>query len=181
MCWQYPSSTPAKSIADCIYTRRWLPSQAPPPSPGNNKATARPLSSSTITPSTKTGSKNFSHSRADLSVENDAKLMFGTVFSLRNIVRKIGGEDDTWIGLPFSYKFFFGFLSLITHSLVGWHSWPAAYKLIVWPCYVFYKLLILSNIAIQTTSLWDSHQRQICHAHRHQSWIYEDCVAPNLC
>ncbi|PSR93939.1 Longin-like domain-containing protein [Coniella lustricola] len=29
--------------------------------------------------------------------QNDAKLIFGTVFSLRNIVRKLGGEDDAFI------------------------------------------------------------------------------------
>ena len=26
--------------------------------------------------------------------DDDAKLIFGTVFSLRNMVRKLGGEDD---------------------------------------------------------------------------------------
>lgn len=29
--------------------------------------------------------------------QNDAKLIFGTVFSLRNMVRKLGGEDDAFI------------------------------------------------------------------------------------
>lgn len=28
---------------------------------------------------------------------DDAKLIFGTVFSLRNMVRKLGGEDDAFI------------------------------------------------------------------------------------
>ncbi|KAH7329201.1 Longin-like domain-containing protein [Stachybotrys elegans] len=28
---------------------------------------------------------------------DDAKLIFGTVFSLRNIVRKLGGDDDAFI------------------------------------------------------------------------------------
>jgi len=28
------------------------------------------------------------------SADDDAKLIFGTVFSLRNMVRKLGGEDD---------------------------------------------------------------------------------------
>jgi hypothetical protein len=31
-----------------------------------------------------------------LSAEDDAKLIFGTVFSLRNMVRKLGGEDDRY-------------------------------------------------------------------------------------
>lgn len=29
--------------------------------------------------------------------QNDAKLIFGTVFSLRNMVRKLGGDDDAFI------------------------------------------------------------------------------------
>lgn len=29
--------------------------------------------------------------------QNDAKLIFGTVFSLRNMVRKLGGPDDAFI------------------------------------------------------------------------------------
>ncbi len=33
----------------------------------------------------------------ELSAEDDAKLVFGTVFSLRNMVRKLGGEDDRWV------------------------------------------------------------------------------------
>jgi hypothetical protein len=28
---------------------------------------------------------------------DDAKLIFGTVFSLRNMIRKLGGEDDAFI------------------------------------------------------------------------------------
>lgn len=30
------------------------------------------------------------------TAEDDAKLIFGTVFSLRNMVRKLGGEDDRY-------------------------------------------------------------------------------------
>ena len=29
-----------------------------------------------------------------LSAEDDAKLVFGTIFSLRNMVSKLGGADD---------------------------------------------------------------------------------------
>ncbi len=35
--------------------------------------------------------------QADDSRKNDAKLIFGTVFSLRNMVRKLGGDDDAFI------------------------------------------------------------------------------------
>lgn len=31
-----------------------------------------------------------------LSAEDDAKLIFGTIFSLRNMVRKLGGEDERY-------------------------------------------------------------------------------------
>lgn len=32
--------------------------------------------------------------RGALSAEDDAKLVFGAVYSLRNMVRKLGGDDD---------------------------------------------------------------------------------------
>jgi len=35
--------------------------------------------------------------RHTLSAEDDAKLIFGTVFSLRNMVRKLGGDDDSFL------------------------------------------------------------------------------------
>ena len=31
------------------------------------------------------------------SSSDDAKLIFGTVFSLRNMVRKLGGDDDAFV------------------------------------------------------------------------------------
>merc|ERR1712169_16655 len=31
------------------------------------------------------------------NASDDAKLIFGTVFSLRNMVRKLGGEDDSFL------------------------------------------------------------------------------------
>jgi hypothetical protein len=31
------------------------------------------------------------------STADDAKLIFGTVFSLRNMVRKLGGDDDAFV------------------------------------------------------------------------------------
>ncbi len=34
---------------------------------------------------------------ARLSAQDDAKLIFGTIFSLRNMVRKLGGPDDSFI------------------------------------------------------------------------------------
>ena len=32
--------------------------------------------------------------------DDEAKLVFGTVFSLRNMARKLGGEDDRYVFFP---------------------------------------------------------------------------------
>ncbi|KAF2205568.1 snare-like protein [Delitschia confertaspora ATCC 74209] len=70
--------------AECIYNRRW----AAPPVPKS----ARPMSGSSMT-------SNGDHPavRKGLSREDDAKLIFGLVFSLRNMVQKLGGDDDTFL------------------------------------------------------------------------------------
>ncbi|RFU77657.1 multiple myeloma 2 [Trichoderma arundinaceum] len=52
---------------ECVYVKSWMPA--------HTSGTAPALS---------TGS-------------DDAKLVFGTVFSLRNMVRKLGGDDDAFI------------------------------------------------------------------------------------
>lgn len=62
---------------ECIYSKKWFPT--------------RPLSASSADlplPSRK---------RTALSAQDDAKLIFGTVFSLRNITRKLGGPDDKYV------------------------------------------------------------------------------------
>ena len=61
--------------AECIYKKKWTP---------------RPTSSSQSQPP-----NGVSASKA-LSAEDDAKLIFGTIFSLRNMVRKLGGPDDKY-------------------------------------------------------------------------------------
>lgn len=38
-----------------------------------------------------------------LSNEDDAKLIFGSIFSLRRMVRQLGGEDDRYVGLVYVY------------------------------------------------------------------------------
>ncbi|POS76669.1 hypothetical protein DHEL01_v204934 [Diaporthe helianthi] len=47
----------------------------------------------TTTMTTKAAAAKTKSTRA----QNDAKLIFGTVFSLRNMVRKLGGPDDAFI------------------------------------------------------------------------------------
>ncbi|RDA95823.1 hypothetical protein CP533_5064 [Ophiocordyceps camponoti-saundersi (nom. inval.)] len=65
---------------ECIYAKSWLP-----PSPSTTTA-ATSSSLPTSTPKSKSA-----------TASDDAKLVFGTVFSLRNMVRKLGGEDDAFI------------------------------------------------------------------------------------
>ena len=77
--------------AECIYKRRWLPR---PISTGS--ASSRPTFETTpLSNGVSTGT-----GRPTLSAEDDAKLIFGTVFSLRNMVRKLGGDDDKYAGSP---------------------------------------------------------------------------------
>ncbi|RDA86720.1 hypothetical protein CP532_4195 [Ophiocordyceps camponoti-leonardi (nom. inval.)] len=68
---------------ECIYAKSWLP-----PSPSSSAPTT---GSTTTAPSTKTSRQK------PATASDDAKLVFGTVFSLRNMVRKLGGEDDAFI------------------------------------------------------------------------------------
>ncbi|KIW83285.1 hypothetical protein Z517_02530 [Fonsecaea pedrosoi CBS 271.37] len=70
--------------AECIYKRQWLP-----PAISTTGKTSRPSSQTYV--------NGGPHSRSVLSAEDDAKLIFGTVFSLRNMVRKLGGEDDSFL------------------------------------------------------------------------------------
>ncbi|KAL9128676.1 MAG: hypothetical protein Q9217_002704 [Psora testacea] len=77
--------------ADCIYKKRWAP---------------RPNSSSKGPPQV----NGLSDGQKVLSAEDDAKLVFGTIFSLRNVVKKLGGPDDNHYKLhyyetPTSLKF----------------------------------------------------------------------------
>lgn len=68
-------------LAECIYKRTWLPSYM-----SSTGKSSRPSSQAYVNGGTQ--------ARTGLSADDDAKLIFGTVFSLRNMVRKLGGEDD---------------------------------------------------------------------------------------
>ena len=65
--------------AECIYSKSWVP---PPSDDG-----APPATNTTTSKTTSSTDAN----------SNDAKLIFGTVFSLRNMVRKLGGDDDAFV------------------------------------------------------------------------------------
>ncbi|QVM11876.1 TRAPP subunit bet5, variant 2 [Coccidioides posadasii str. Silveira] len=74
--------------AECIYKRRWLPRPTSvPPKTSRPASDTAPLSNG-VSKSAPGG---------PLSAEDDAKLIFGTVFSLRNMVRKLGGDDDNFL------------------------------------------------------------------------------------
>lgn len=68
--------------AECVFARSWLPLHASgrPQTPSSRQSAAAPLTGSAM-----------------LASSDDAKLIFGTVFSLRNMVRKLGGDDDAFI------------------------------------------------------------------------------------
>ncbi|KAL6248875.1 Trafficking protein particle complex subunit BET5 [Rhinocladiella similis] len=70
--------------AECIYKRTWLPSYM-----SSTGKSSRPSSQAYVNGGTQ--------ARTGLSADDDAKLIFGTVFSLRNMVRKLGGEDDSFL------------------------------------------------------------------------------------
>ncbi|KAK4214553.1 Sybindin-like family protein [Rhypophila decipiens] len=68
---------------ECIYSKKWLP----PSAEGN------PTGPSTFPTTNGAPHRHYNGNKAS----DDAKLIFGTVFSLRNMVRKLGGEDDAFI------------------------------------------------------------------------------------
>lgn len=67
---------------ECVYSKLWVGQHAPGPSgvPSLNPASAAAAAIA-------------KRNRAS----DDAKLIFGTVFSLRNMARKLGGDDDAFI------------------------------------------------------------------------------------
>ncbi|KAF2866472.1 trafficking protein-like protein particle complex subunit 1 [Massariosphaeria phaeospora] len=72
---------------ECIYSRRWTP-----PSQAASSKNARPQSGSSTT-----SNGDAPPVRRPMSQSDDEKLIFGLVFSLRNMVQKLGGEDDTFL------------------------------------------------------------------------------------
>ncbi|PYH94933.1 transport protein particle subunit bet5 [Aspergillus ellipticus CBS 707.79] len=75
--------------AECIYKRRWLPR----PSSIVGSKSSRPTSEASA-PATGPPAVLGQSAR---TTDDDAKLIFGTVFSLRNMARKLGGEDDNFV------------------------------------------------------------------------------------
>ncbi|KAK7414528.1 Trafficking protein particle complex subunit BET5 [Neonectria punicea] len=70
---------------ECVYSKSWLP---PPQNPDT-----RPLGSGSVATTTTMAPAP----QPSVTSSDDAKLIFGTIFSLRNMARKLGGEDDAFI------------------------------------------------------------------------------------
>ncbi|PMD65065.1 snare-like protein [Hyaloscypha bicolor E] len=82
---------------ECIYSRLWARQDRPISGSG---ASNRPISTSSTASGGNTLVPDLGPARARparLSAQDDAKLIFGTIFSLRNMVRKLGGPDDSFI------------------------------------------------------------------------------------
>ncbi|KAF1362100.1 snare-like protein [Lizonia empirigonia] len=82
---------------ECIYSRRWTP--RPVSSSGSTAAskTTRPTSSASLTSTAPHDAPGAPPTHRVLSHADDEKLIFGLVFSLRNMVTKLGGSDDTFL------------------------------------------------------------------------------------
>ncbi|OJJ48810.1 hypothetical protein ASPZODRAFT_129121 [Penicilliopsis zonata CBS 506.65] len=74
--------------AECIYKRQWLPRPV-----SITAKSSRPVSE----PSGLSNGSPAVFGQSARTTDDDAKLIFGTVFSLRNMVRKLGGEDDSFV------------------------------------------------------------------------------------
>ncbi|KAH8749894.1 sybindin-like family protein [Diaporthe sp. PMI_573] len=99
---------------ECVFTKNWLPpsQQAALPASAAEAAAVAASSTSDTRPSTAVNgipttapavttpappTTAAAMKARSTRAQNDAKLIFGTVFSLRNMVRKLGGDDDAFI------------------------------------------------------------------------------------
>ncbi|KAL3964406.1 hypothetical protein ACCO45_001410 [Purpureocillium lilacinum] len=69
---------------------------APPPQPARPTSASSASAAAAASASTAAAAPTQQPSAVSAS-SDDAKLVFGTVFSLRNMVRKLGGDDDAFI------------------------------------------------------------------------------------
>ncbi|KAI0866847.1 snare-like protein [Xylaria cubensis] len=94
---------------ECIYSKQWFETPAPAPSalPHDHHQQANgngPAMATTAGEQQQQQQQQPSKPRRNKGAD-DAKLIFGTVFSLRNMVRKLGGDDDAFISFRTSqYK-----------------------------------------------------------------------------
>ncbi|KAF3053343.1 TRAPP subunit bet5 [Didymella keratinophila] len=82
---------------ECIYSRRWTPRPSSSGATTASKST-RPTSAASLSSATPTHPNDGTVApHKGLSHADDEKLIFGLVFSLRNMVTKLGGADDTFL------------------------------------------------------------------------------------
>ncbi|KAK0673876.1 Longin-like domain-containing protein [Cercophora samala] len=85
---------------ECIYSKSWLPppsvsSHDPLTNPPTHPQHQQPPPHQPQQPPQSTTTTTLTLTQKQSS--DNAKLLFGTVFSLRNMVRKLGGPDDAFI------------------------------------------------------------------------------------
>lgn len=102
--------------AECIYSKRWVPlpsATAPGAPPGSSSGGSDPAASqrsstalsaagpgqraSTAPSTSATAATTAARRTAETKAADDAKLIFGTVFSLRRLVRQLGGAEDQFL------------------------------------------------------------------------------------
>ncbi|KAI1180446.1 Sybindin-like protein [Nemania sp. FL0916] len=86
---------------ECIYSKQWFqPAAASAPSttaPSQQQQTQADGSGPTPAVAERDAGATVAAKPRRNRSGDDAKLVFGTVFSLRNMVRKLGGDDDAFI------------------------------------------------------------------------------------
>lgn len=89
---------PPPPPAECVYAKSWLPPARPASasSASASAAAAQPQAQAQA-PQQARAQHPLAGAPAVSTASDNAKLVFGTVFSLRNMVRKLGGDDDAFI------------------------------------------------------------------------------------
>lgn len=80
--------------AECIYSKLWARQEGVPSLAAGAATRSRAMTDSGPDSPINTGPARSRPAR--LSAKDDAKLIFGTIFSLRNMAHKLGGPDDRW-------------------------------------------------------------------------------------
>ncbi|KAF2968502.1 hypothetical protein GQX73_g5121 [Xylaria multiplex] len=82
---------------ECIYSKQWFQPAAPAPSALPSTASDQHRPANGTDPAITAVEQPPPAKPRRNKGGDDAKLIFGTVFSLRNMVRKLGGDDDAFI------------------------------------------------------------------------------------
>lgn len=128
--------------AECIYSKLWARQDNPSSIAGPGHTKGRPVSDSSTTSNDVTVDLGPARARpARLSAKDDAKLIFGTIFSLRNMVRKLGGEDDRSEHLQLYYMT--SLANAIVYSFISYRT--GQYKLHYYETPTSIKFVMLTD------------------------------------